>query len=465
MKRILLSLVTLGIVGVIVTGTTTAIFSDEETSTGNTFTAGAIDLQIDNESYYNGELYATTTWELADLDDGNGPSNGLYLFFDFDDLKPGDWGEDTISIHVDNNDSWLCVDVTLTSDDDNGSTEPELNDENPYTDGAGNGELADAVNFFWWADDGDNVYEDDENLLPAGPLGALAVGETATVPLADSNGNIWEGNGPVPGDDVRYIGKAWCFGETTFDPYPQDGDGNPDGGPIERPVTCDGAPVNNETQTDSMTADISFRAVQSRNNDSFVCDFVPTFGDITITKQVEGGSAQVSDFDLFVGGEPVDSGVTEQILAGDYLVSEVNNSGETYEATFGGNCDENGNVTVPADGAASCTITNTFVEPGSITVDKSVSFTSQGFAVDVSDFDLFLDDGNGPFQVTDEVTESGLAPGSYEVSETYTGVEDILFDAIFTVDCSDDGQTGTVTLGAGEDLTCDLENAISPNNT
>jgi len=50
MKKILLSIATLGVAGAVVIGGTTAIFSDSEVSTGNTFTAGAIDLQIDNRT-------------------------------------------------------------------------------------------------------------------------------------------------------------------------------------------------------------------------------------------------------------------------------------------------------------------------------------------------------------------------------------------------------------------------------
>ena len=100
-KKILVSLSVIGVVAAIVVGGTIAYFSDTETSTGNTFTAGAIDLTIDNESYYNGVRSEGTSWQLADLID--------QLFFNFSDLKPGDWGEDTVSIHVDNNDAWACV--------------------------------------------------------------------------------------------------------------------------------------------------------------------------------------------------------------------------------------------------------------------------------------------------------------------------------------------------------------------
>src|SRR3990167_11128440 len=274
-KAILVGGATILAVAAIVAGATTAFFNDTETSTGNTFTAGAIDLGIDNTSYYNGVFNDETSWHLTyDMNENDEPGR---LFFDFHDLKPGDWGEDTISLHVKDNDSWLCADVTLTSDDDNGLTEPEGDDGDITPGPLGEGELADHVNFYWWADDGDNVFEwveeetpegivcnpraeGSEHLLPAGPIGALNVGETAHVALADSLTNIWGDQGPLPGGEVRFVAKAWCFGTTEMTPYPQDG-GNQQSGPDDRPVLCDGSAETNVTQTDSLTADIAFRAV------------------------------------------------------------------------------------------------------------------------------------------------------------------------------------------------------------
>ncbi|MDO8486275.1 MAG: hypothetical protein Q7S77_01070 [Candidatus Staskawiczbacteria bacterium] len=275
MKKILLSVSLIVAVAAVVVGATTAFYSDTEVSRGNVLAAGAIDLGVDNHSYYNGKLNEETTWRIDyDIEDEEGRQ-----FFNFKDLKPGDWGEDTISLHVKDNDSWLCADITLTSDDDNGLTEPE-GDVDSTPGPTGEGELADHVNFYWWADDGDNVYETcqdtqvpncvNEKLLPAGPMGALSVGQTATVALADSQQNIWGDNGPLPGDSVRFVAKAWCFGDSSMNPYPQDG-GNQQSGPDDRPVICDGSQEGNETQTDSFTADIAFRAVQSRNNGGFVC--------------------------------------------------------------------------------------------------------------------------------------------------------------------------------------------------
>ena len=290
MKKILLSLSVVAAVAVVVVGATTAFFSDTETSTGNTFTAGAIDLKIDNESYYNSLVNGPATWDLRDLI--------VEKFFNFVDVKPGDDGEDTISLHVNNNASWLCVDVTLTSDNDNTCTEPEGEDEMLNLDGSGStspscstdGELAEDVEFIWWADDGDNVLEEGENTLSGsgGNLGALTVnGAPAMVTLADSNDNIWTEtpDTPIPANEQnpRYIAKAWCFGDIAELPLPQDGETNDwspatnnnndlvvdekDGG-----FTCSGASsANNVSQTDSFTADISFYAVQSRNNPDFTC--------------------------------------------------------------------------------------------------------------------------------------------------------------------------------------------------
>lgn len=67
MKKIILSVAIIGAVAAIVVGATTAYFSDTETSTGNTFTAGTIDIAIDNQNPWTGH-------------------------YDMPDLKPGETG-------------------------------------------------------------------------------------------------------------------------------------------------------------------------------------------------------------------------------------------------------------------------------------------------------------------------------------------------------------------------------------
>ncbi|MHC1716742.1 MAG: TasA family protein [Candidatus Dojkabacteria bacterium] len=50
MKKLLFSFVVLGITSVLAIGATTAYFSDTEVSSANTFTAGTLDLQVDNQN-------------------------------------------------------------------------------------------------------------------------------------------------------------------------------------------------------------------------------------------------------------------------------------------------------------------------------------------------------------------------------------------------------------------------------
>ncbi len=412
MKRILGSLTVLTAVGLLAIGATGAFFSDSEVSSANTFAAGAIDLKIDNHGYYNhNECKEVTAGVFQWVGQADFPVPGtscsdswsvtdltIQKFFDFTDIKPGDTGEDTISLHVSNNDAYMCANVKLTSNDDNGLTEPE--GQIDPTDGPGNGELASNVNFVWWADDGDNVLEDNEKVISQGPIGALGLNGSTTVPLADSQNNIWTGTpGPVPGDQTLYIGKAWCFGNIGAAPLVQDGlgttsprtPGNSTGG-----ITCDGHLLDNSTQTDSLTADVTFTAVQARHNSDFLCTPpVRESGDLIVTKVVvnnNGGNNVVNDFHLFVDdgfvSTAIISGATTTLPAGTYSVNESGDSG--YQASFSGDCDQDGNVTVTNGGVKHCTITNTEL-PAHITLTKVV--INHGGTATPNSFTMRIDGG------------------------------------------------------------------------
>lgn len=255
-------------VGAIAASSTGAFFSDTETSTGNTFTAGDIDLQIDNESYVTnnaGVLVASpnNSWAMSNLTN--------QLFFSFSDVKPGDIGEDTISIHPGTNDAYACMAADITATPDNGINEPE-GDAGDITDGDG-GELQTFLNFSFWEDDGDNVFEVGEALLPDLQGTAAEIFDGGWNTIADS------GNGPaLAGNSTSYVGKAWCFGTLTPNGTTQDGVGT--GTPLTRGTTgftCDGSGNNNSAQTDGINVDVSFYAVQARNNANFTCASLPTF--------------------------------------------------------------------------------------------------------------------------------------------------------------------------------------------
>jgi len=270
-KRILLALAMIVVVTAAVIAATGAFFSDTETSTGNTFTAGAIDLKIDSEQHYNGNVCeggvwvgsapypvegtaCTGTWDITDLT--------VEKFFNFNDLKPGDYGENTISIHVDTNDAWMCAAIVNTGEADNTKTEPEsLDDPDGNAVGEPTGELDSVLNFFAWVDEGttpgfdngtttdsgegDNVYQSGETVL----------GTATAADLGDQTWALAEGgDAPIAAGSTGYIGLAWCMGEF---------DGN---------YNCDGSTVDNASQTDSWYTDIAFYVEQSRNNDQFRCE-------------------------------------------------------------------------------------------------------------------------------------------------------------------------------------------------
>jgi len=269
-KKILISLSVIAGVIALVAGGTIAFFSDTETSSGNTFTAGAIDLKVDNHCFYNGGecvcekgrcewkggpydgQECSCTWKLDDLDG--------HVFANFTDLKPGDHGEDTISFHVKGNKAWLCAKVTTTVDKDVDCTEPETEEEGANCAPDNDGELDNYLMVFAWADDGDNIFEPKENETPlmTAPV-KIAEYVDKKFPIVDKNFNAFGPAGdPLEGGKDYHIGKAWCFGDMKVNL--QTGE-----------ISCDGKNVKNDAQTDTLQLDVTFEAVQYRNNIDFTC--------------------------------------------------------------------------------------------------------------------------------------------------------------------------------------------------
>lgn len=73
-KKILSSLSIIAAVASIAVGTTIAYFSDTETSTGNTFTSGTLDLQVDNQN-----PWTSTVFSLSDVKPGDSGSVTIKL--------------------------------------------------------------------------------------------------------------------------------------------------------------------------------------------------------------------------------------------------------------------------------------------------------------------------------------------------------------------------------------------------
>jgi len=460
MKKILLS------IGMIVTltgaviGGTSAFFSDTETSAGNTFRAGAVDLKVDNESYYNGAISTSTTFGPSDLGDGK-------LFLNFTDLKPDDEGEDTISLHVNNNDAWLCMDMSLTSNDDRSSNEPELGagDVQEDVNNTWDGELAGLVQMFWWVDDGDNVYEVGETSLN-GPAPKTVSSffssqnngtTTFSADLADATTNVWTNQpGPAIGGQTYYIGKAWCYGTMTLAPAVQDNlgtDGPLAPGRVATGYTCDGTQLGNMSQSDGITIDIGFRAEQARHNGTYTCgEEVSRVATLTVNKVLitdNGGNEVISNFQLSVVGSGVTnvtSGVATQFVSGNYIVTESGISG--YQASFSGDCNAAGQITLAPGDNKTCTITNNDIAPN-ITLIKQVA---NGPAVPIQ-FTMRIDGNVVPQNTSVPVSANSVHTISEDAFPNYS------FTNVTGAGCPAT-IPGNVTLNEGQAITCTITNSL-----
>ena len=165
-------------------------------------------------------------------------------YFDFGDVKPGDYGTNLISLHVDSNDAYICLIPNNIQDNENVPVDPELNAGDDSLDNPGNGELGDYLEFFLWEDNGDGVYQVSENIL-AGPSTTLDQIQTEMTALQLTGG------GPT-----EYVGVAWCAGTQTVN---------------AGVVSCDGAGMSDKAQTDSLLASLTAYAEQVRNNSGFTC--------------------------------------------------------------------------------------------------------------------------------------------------------------------------------------------------
>jgi predicted ribosomally synthesized peptide with SipW-like signal peptide len=253
--KILASLVIIGLVASTIGFGTYAFFSDVEKSTGNTFTAGKIDLKVDLDRD------GSHKWDLKDL------VPATDKFFTYTDVKPGDDGEMTISLHVYDNPANLCFYITPNLDSDNGCNEPELKAETdcgahitPRT--VDDGELDDYLMYRIWKDEG-----------------CVPGWQGKAVDLKEGN-NVWDncgidpdepfltycGDANLPGpewcllNDINKAGEVWDLGDLTAS------ETNYIGVQWDLPTA-----TGNIAQSDSWGADVAFYVEQTRNNAGFTC--------------------------------------------------------------------------------------------------------------------------------------------------------------------------------------------------
>lgn len=253
----------------LVAGATIAFFNDTETSTGNVFTAGAIDLRVDSfGASYNGEDLEDTFFPTTDLTDEH--------FFVFDDVKPGDYGTRNISLHASSNPAYACLLIHDKKDLDNGITDSEdevATGADDDDDGTPDGDLSKELMLFAWEDkDGDATYDPVSNSEP--PLthngGSFAVDSFFDIDYEIFFDSTAGSSALDPADPPRHIGLYWCAGDLSVDHS-------------TGALSCDGSGMGDISQSDSFSADVTLFAEQTRNNPNFKCEDAAT--EITAPQQ------------------------------------------------------------------------------------------------------------------------------------------------------------------------------------
>jgi len=158
-KKILISLSTIAAVAAIAIGGTVAYFSDTETSTGNTFSAGTLNLQVGKDDPTSVKI------ELSNMKPGDKSNAATWLV------------KNTGSIA-----GKLTVGVGAITNNENGCIEPEGDDSCNTT----NGELGANLKVAFWMDvDKDGSWSSgDYYLTSGGNKIPWATGETTLPPAA-----------------------------------------------------------------------------------------------------------------------------------------------------------------------------------------------------------------------------------------------------------------------------------------
>ena len=265
-RQLFFSIAVVGMVVALAGAGAISVFSDTERSANNTLRAGTLDLTIDWTENYNGGWIETQ--EFTD-DPG--------AVFELEDVKPGDWGEATISLHIDNNDAWMELKIGNLLNEEEGMNEPEMKvDDSP------DGELAQNLDLVIWDDDGNNVLEDGEDVWFRGD--ALDLPERICF-------------GALEGGENHYVGIKWSVDKE----------------------------VGNIIQSDMVQFDMIFAASQRRHvsESPYLC---PENNILLVDSPTSGnvGDSPYPDADSDLYAVSLDKG------AGEATLSYVDNLGENF---------------------------------------------------------------------------------------------------------------------------------------
>lgn len=259
-RKVLGSMGAIGAAGALGGAGTMAFYNDPENFEKNVFQAGEMDLKVDWQESYNGKKIEA----LPDTDDDGKqdpktPTKRKYLgdmpeALDSDlrtkkykgeplinllDVKPGDWGEVTFSLHVFGNPAWVWMNAQLRGAWENGTPEPERKDPDEKKKVV---ELLDEIVVVVWIDDDcDNKFDQKkERELFRGTLREFLTDFSKNYPKSviidgDTGKSSTQ---PFPNSHTKCVGLKWKL-------------------PVDHA---------NEIMTDRVAFDVGFKAEQARHN-------------------------------------------------------------------------------------------------------------------------------------------------------------------------------------------------------
>ncbi len=473
--KILTSLAILAVTATAVAGGTMALFHDSRTVAGNKIVAGKFALSLDSQCHYDGLVCGENNlWTEESLGSStypeliNQPCTCTWsktsdlagkMFFNLDDVKPGDNGESTISFHVDNNPAWICADFTNIKNYENCCTAAETSApapgdstgidntcdtsvcaDNAPASGEGLGELQKYLKFNVWMDNGagdhacNNIKDGDETYTATNVSAADGIW-----PIVDSS--VANAKPILDG----CVGIEWSIDKN----------------------------VGNIIQTDSLMGDITFTAYQSRNNLNFTCGGGPKDATLTLNKIVVGTEPAASWTLKAVGPVTLSAAgtVSGTVPAGTYALSETGSVADYTNGTewqCEGGTLVGSNLTLADGDDVTCEITNTYHDPGSkkgtIVVKKTATKDGQpdnatvfNFTTGGTGYDSFALKGG-------EQNSRSLDAGTYSVDESLPS--GWVRDSVVCKNQDNATETNTaIGLQENETVTCVFTNSFTTQPT
>ena len=275
---------------------TSALFSDTENFDGNSVTAGTLDLAVEANVYeFQGQANGGGQ-SFGGIQNGQSPTISQQLA----DVKPGDYSWGSFCFSLVDNPGYIWAGGELTENAENGQPEPEtIVDPTGGDPGQGQGELADAIEVtLFYASPGFDPSAQGRpsgsslsDVLFQGSLAeALAFLSTGAPLDADPNTagrQAFTGTPSQSFDEDVCLAFAW-----------------------ELPLA-----VGNEVQSDSVGFDLTFVAVQERNNDGTD----NPFADAVLRSDPTGGVRSADG-----------NWITASVSAGPQTVIKVELDGSVY---------------------------------------------------------------------------------------------------------------------------------------